>query len=54
MGSDCRGRKKKRNGTREQQEEKHDSCSASQMEDGAQGLNNETKPRYSACQEGFC
>lgn len=41
-------------GGREQEKEQYDSCLASQVEDRAQGLNNETKTRYSACQEGFC
>jgi hypothetical protein len=41
-------------GGREQQEEEFDSCSASQVEGRVQALNNETKKRYSACQEGSC
>lgn len=32
--------------------EEYDSCSAYQVEDRVQALNNETKTRYSACQEG--
>lgn len=41
-------------GGREQWEEEYDSCSASQVADGVQAVNNETKSRYSACQEGYC
>lgn len=41
-------------GGREQQEEEFDSCSASQVEGRVQALNNETKKKYSACQEGYC